>query len=82
MFKRIKRAWKLANDDYIAIPKQALEEVELKSLAQAGVVQTIDEDSNKGGFLGSPMTEEEIAQHIKENELGWKKIFDKIRNLQ
>lgn len=27
------------------------------------------------------MTEDEMNQHIKENELGWRSIFDKVRNI-
>lgn len=27
------------------------------------------------------MTEDEMNQHLKENDLGWKKVYDKIRNL-
>lgn len=27
------------------------------------------------------MTEEEMTRYIKEEELGWKAIFDKVRNL-
>lgn len=27
------------------------------------------------------MTEDEMTQHIKETELGWGKIYDKVRNL-
>lgn len=27
------------------------------------------------------MTEDEMTQHIKETELGWRKIYNKIRNL-
>lgn len=28
------------------------------------------------------MTEDEMNQHLKENELGWKTVFDKVRNLK
>lgn len=50
-------------------------------MAENGKIQTTTHASGQGGFLGSYMTEHEVAQSIKENELGWKTVFDKVRNL-
>jgi hypothetical protein len=66
MFKRLLRAWKIAKSE---LTVEDLEAIDNKR------------GNGKGEFLGGFMTEHEIAQDIKENELGWKALYDKIRNL-
>lgn len=78
---RLKKAWKLSGNDYFAVPKKAITDEEFQALAESGKITTTTQDSGKGGFLGGYMTEHEVAMDIKENELGWRKVFDKVRNL-
>lgn len=79
--KRLRKAWKLSGKDYFVVSKMDITDEELKTLVGNGKVKEITNDTGEGGFLGDYMTEHEVAQSIKENELGWKKIFDRVRNL-
>lgn len=62
------------------VKKTDFTDAELKALSQNGKIIST-KDTGKGAFLGGFMTEGEVAQSFKENELGWKKVFDKVRNL-
>lgn len=63
------------------MPKKDITTKEFEALAESGKIKTTTQDTGKGGFLGGYMTETEVATHYKENELGWKKVFNKVRNL-
>lgn len=78
---QLKKAWKLSGKDYFAVSKTEITDEEFQALSESGKIKTTTQDTGKGGFLGGYMTEHEVATHYKENELGWRKVFDKVRNL-
>lgn len=87
MFKRLRKAWQLAKadeQDLLIFDAKKLTPEMLKALSEMGKEQGKVKQrgsASDGGFLGGFMTEEEVAKDVKENELGWKQLYDQVRAL-